>query len=397
MDIRPRDTYKVESHVDLSAETVRSLTVLYQPLIGGDGVLIWLTLASEAESSRTQDTHQRLFSLMDMHADTFERARARLEEYMLVRSYVREGENRNSYVYVLNQPMRAQDFFESNVFTARYIKAVGQKQFELTTSRLEAGTVSLQGYKDITRAVRNTKEENLDNDVHYTKIRQKYTFAGDDTTINFDYEHFIAITSVLVFPAELRTQENLYLIGKLATVYGLSPERMCILVSRCVSIDTMEFNGEKLKVLASRQQPDITKARDPYALSPVSFLQAKQNGAAVSLTDRHILEHLSMDMKFSNEVINVMIEYILKISDNRLNPKFVDMVAGEWARDGISTKEQALLETKKQLKTNAKHISVKVPEYYRKQQEGKKQEEHQASSGTIEEIRKMQKEMGGEN
>lgn len=396
MDIRPRDTYRVESHADLSYETIRSLTLLYQPLVGGDGILIWLTLACEA-AGHSQDTHQRLFSLMDMHADTFDRAKARLEEYMLLRSYLKEGENRNSYVYVLNQPMRAQDFFESSVFANRYIKAVGQKQFEVTSSRLEAGTVSLQGYKDITRAVRNTKEEQMDNDVQYTKVRKRYTFTADDTTINFDYERFIAITSVLVFPAELRTQENLSLIGKLATVYGLSPERMCILVSKCVSIDTMEFNGEKLKQLAARQQPDVNKAKDPYSLSPVSFLQAKQNGAAVSMTDRHLLEHLSMDMKFSNEVINVMIEYILKISDNRLNPKFVDMVAGEWARDGITTKKQALLETQKTLKTKGKHISVRVPAYYQQQQEGKKPEEHAATSTTIEEIRKMQKEMGGEN
>ena len=73
------------------------------------------------------------------------------------------------------------------------------------------------------------------------------------------------------------------------------------------------------------------KSKDPYDLPPISFLISKQNGAAVSMNDKKILERLSLDMHFPSPVINIMIEYILKISDNRLNNRFVDMVSGEWA------------------------------------------------------------------
>ena len=100
--------------------------------------------------------------------------------------------------------------------------------------------------------------------------------------------------------------------------------------------------------MAEKTAPDVTQAKDPYDLPPVSFLQAKQNGAAVSLSDRKLLEHLSVDMQFPPDVINVMIEYILKKSQNRLVKAFVDMVAGEWARDGVTTREQAFAETRKQ-------------------------------------------------
>ncbi|MDO4521455.1 MAG: DnaD domain protein, partial [Erysipelotrichaceae bacterium] len=177
----------------------------------------------------------------------------------------------------------------------------------------------------------------------YTTFKPRYRFTSvDDTTINFDYERFIASTSALVYPVELRTQENLATIGKLATIYGLSANQMRILVSKCVNLKTMEFNSDKLRILASRTEGTQKASSDVYSLSPVSFLQAKQNGAEVTMTDKRMIEHLSMDMHFSNEVINVMLEYILSVSANRLNPRFVDMVAGEWARDGIETKEQAL-------------------------------------------------------
>ena len=227
-------------------------------------------------------------------------------------------------------------------------------------------------------------------------MKPRYRFSVDDTTINFDYEKFISSTSPLVYPVELRTTENMSLIGKLATVYGLSVDQMRILVSRCVSLSTMEFNAEKLKILASRTKGEVTKAADVYSLSPVSFLQAKQNGAQVTAADKKLIEHLAMDMHFSNEVINVMLEYILSVSDNRLNPKFVDMVAGEWARDGIETKEQALLETKKQVRKSSQaktNIKVDMPEYIRQQQEGNLPKSRKATQETLDAVRELQNKM----
>ena len=70
------------------------------------------------------------------------------------------------------------------------------------------------------------------------------------------------------------------------------------------------------------------------------------------------------------------------------------MVAGEWARDGITTKDQAVLETKKQ--TNRRkngRVQVKVPEFIEKQEEGIYPENQEADQAMIEEIRRMQSEM----
>ena len=102
-----------------------------------------------------------------------------------------------------------------------------------------------------------------------------------------------------------------------------------------------------------------------------------------------------MDMHFSNTVINIMLEYILQVSQNRLSPKFVDMVASEWARDGIETKEQALLETKKKLQTVKSGripAKIEVPEYMKKQkQDGIS--EAQATNKDIEELQEMQRKI----
>lgn len=396
MEIKASDTYRCELSGGLSFEGIVSLMELYQPLISAQAAVVYLTLAAEASALRTQQSHSRLFALCGIDPLTFDRALAKLEEYMLVRVYEREGENRTAYIYMLNTPMSVKTFTANGIYMNRYMNAMGQKQTETTLSKLNGESLSTQGYKDITRAVTHKSYANENEEVSYTKVKPRYRFSVDDTTINFDYEKFISSTSPLVYPVELRTTENMSLIGKLATVYGLSADQMRILVSRCVSLSTMEFNAEKLKILAARTKGEITKAADVYSLSPVSFLQAKQNGAQVTAADKKLIEHLAMDMHFSNEVINVMLEYILSVSDNRLNPKFVDMVAGEWARDGIETKEQALLETKKQVRKSSQaktNIKVDMPEYIRQQQEGNLPKSRKATQETLDAVRELQNKM----
>ncbi len=394
MELRPKDIYRVECTDFLSEDALTSLLSLYQPVIGRDAVMFYLTLYSEGRSQHTQENHARLSAVMNMSMDEMEHARIHLEEYLLVRTYVDEGENRSSYIYRLNAPLSAKTFLTSRELTASFITAVGQKNAELSVSKFTMGALSTNGYKDITRQISSRPiDRDFDPAIQYSKVQPRYNFDPDQTEINFDYEHFIATTSSLVFPVELRSQENLKLIGKLATIYGLSADRMRILVSRAVNIDAMKFDEEKLKLMAARSKPDITEAKDPYTLPPVSYLQAKQNGRPVSLADKKILEKLSIDYRFSNEVINVMIEYILKISDNKLVSAFVEMIAGEWARKNIETREQALNETKKKtIKSSGRRKEV-LPDYY----SSKNKEEETVDQKELEKAQELLRKMGNRN
>ena len=395
MSVRGKDTYRCECSFSVSEDMIISLMSLYQPLIGGDGVLVYMTLLSESRNFRSLDSHGRLLTMMNMSPDVFDSACARLEEYKLLKTYMKEQESRSSYVYILYSPMNIRDFSRSNLYMNRLQRILGARQLEETVTRLQGSSVSLAGYSDVTRAVVYTDEREYDQEHSFSRVENRYNFReNEEESVSFDYEKFVRTTSVLVFPAELRTKENMYLIGKIASVYGLSPDTMRLLVKNCVHLETMEFDGEKLKLLASRKNPDITSASDPYSLPPVSFLQSKQNGASVSLTDKKILERLSVDMHFPNEVINVMIEFILKISQNRLNSSFVDKVAGEWARDGISTKEEAILETRKSVGTSApKSRGVKPSDYITQQIEGTLPEGKKASQDLIDRVKKMQEDM----
>lgn len=395
MERKPKDTYRVQMVRNLSSSDMDVLFNLYQPLIGGDAVLVYMTLVANANDTHTYN-HARLFSLMNsLSNDIFERACTKLEEYMLLRTYIKQQDTKNTFYYQLLTPLSASDFLSNSIYVKRLMNVAGKKTYDESLSKYSLECTSLDGFKDITVPVKNIKQDDYDNATVFTTVKPRLSFSTDEVTNNFDYDRFLTIASTTVFPAELRTQENMNLIGQLATVHGLSPDKMLILVNKSISIANMTFDSDKLRLLCEKSQPDITKTKDPYELPPVSFLQAKQNGASVSLNDKKLLEHLSVDMHFSNEVINVMMEYILKISDNRLNHKFVEMVAGEWARDGVNTKELAILETKKQVSNTRKtNVKVSTPVY----KQNKEIEDKYASMSNediIQQFQQLQKKMGG--
>ena len=399
MELKIKDLYRVQSTDYLSSSMHRTLYLFYQPLVTVNGLALYMTLYNEATLQKTFDSHQRLSDLLNLSIEDIERARIHLEEYGLLDSYVQENEPKSKYIYALHAPLDESAFIASNEMMSQYLQIAGKKQFDANISRVQSyvsSSLSTKDFRKVTRIVyHNATQNQFDANVEYSKLKPKYEFSDDEIQINFDYDHFFATTSTLVFPAELRTEENLRLIGKLATVYGLSADKMRILVQRSINLRNMTLDQDNLRFLVQKSKPDITSAKDPYSLPPVSFLQAKQNGAEVSLTDRKILEDLSMKMHFSNEVINVLIEYVLKKSQNKLVKTFVDMVASEWARDNVTTKEDAIKETRKRSFTKSYGSrQAALPEYMNQIEE--KKDKEVATGADLEEVKKMLSQMKGE-
>ena len=398
MQLSGKDQYRVTTNIGLSDASLSSLALLYQPLTGGDGILIYLTLFAERNGQHPSSL-EKLFTLINISPDVFERSLVKLEEYMLVRTFAREEKGAASYIFVLNAPMNSSDFISNGLYMSRYLKEMGQEMTNAAVSYLSASSISMQGYKDVTHVVKNVREDTLERKVSFVKVRPSFTFDEESESINFDYEKFVSITTPTVFPTQFRTRENMALIGQLATVYGLTPERMRILVSKCSDLNGTSFDTEKLKVLCAKSRPEVTSS-DPYDLPPVSFLQGKQNGVPVTFADKKILENLATEMHFANPVINVMVEYILSVSDNRLVRSFVESVAGEWARDGVKTKEDALAEAKKsrqKVRSNQAHIRIAVPDFIRQAEEGTLPKSEKASEKELQEAMDLQRKLRKQN
>ena len=55
-------------------------------------------------------------------------------------------------------------------------------------------------------------------------------------------------------------------------------------------------------------------------------------------------------------VINVLVDYVLRINDNKLNRGYVEAIAGGWIRSNIETASQAMERAEKEHKKNQKKV-----------------------------------------
>ena len=76
--------------------------------------------------------------------------------------------------------------------------------------------------------------------------------------------------------------------------------------------------------------------------SPYDFLKSKYNGAEPVKRDIRLLENLLIDQGLKPGVINVLIDFVLKTNDNKLNTSYVETIAGQWSRKKIETVEEAM-------------------------------------------------------
>ena len=80
-------------------------------------------------------------------------------------------------------------------------------------------------------------------------------------------------------------------------------------------------------------------------------------------------------------VVNVLIDYVLRINDNKLTKNFILSIASQWKRSGIKTVPEAMAICKKENKNKVKVKTVKKeekPDWF-----NKKFEENIATSDDI--------------
>ena len=125
-------------------------------------------------------------------------------------------------------------------------------------------------------------------------------------------------------------------------------------------------------------------------IRPYDLLKSKNNGSEPTKRDLKLAEDLIINYGLNPGVTNVLIDYILKVNNNKLTRGLAETIAGQWQRKQISTVEEAMSfaekEHKKTMKSKYNTPKIKkeekIPEWFDK--ELKKQ------VATTEEKEKMQ-------
>lgn len=314
----------------LSSEQRQSLNLLYGPLMGKNSICLYEFLGSIQNLVELED----VYLLLNMNASQFDIARNRLEQYHLIETYVHEG----NMLILLYAPLLPDSFLCHETYSRLYLASVGAKCFDKVKAML---------YKDKTVSSSYTKVEspldvsildswNESKEIAFEKvkptIKQKYDF--DFATL------FKGMNRI--FPVRLRTSENLDRIAEMAKIYGIDAKDMRKYVQRSTNPSTHVFDLEKLKDMVMRNRKVMEVSKDPYKMSPVKFLQNKQNGIPVVKSDQALIERLCKEFQFPIEVVNTLIEYTLQQTNQQFSRNYVEKVAASWVRLGVDSRKKAL-------------------------------------------------------
>ncbi|MBS6257835.1 DnaD domain protein [Holdemanella biformis] len=314
----------------LSSEQRQSLNLLYGPLMGKNSICLYEFLGSIQNLVELED----VYLLLNMNASQFDIARNRLEQYHLIETYVHEGD----MLILLYAPLLPDSFLCHETYSRLYLASVGAKCFDKVKAML---------YKDKTVSSSYTKVEspldvsildswNESKEIAFEKvkptIKQKYDF--DFATLFKGMDR--------IFPVRLRTSENLDRIAEMAKIYGIDAKDMRKYVQRSTNPSTHVFDLEKLKDMVMRNRKVMEVSKDPYKMSPVKFLQNKQNGIPVVKSDQALIERLCKEFQFPIEVVNTLIEYTLQQTNQQFSRNYVEKVAANWVRLGVDSRKKAL-------------------------------------------------------
>lgn len=314
----------------LSSEQRQSLNLLYGPLMGKNSICLYEFLGSIQNLVELED----VYLLLNMNASQFDIARNRLEQYHLIETYVHEGD----MLILLYAPLLPDSFLCHETYSRLYLASVGAKCFDKVKAML---------YKDKTVSSSYTKVEspldvsildswNESKEISFEKvkptIKQKYDF--DFATLFKGMDR--------IFPVRLRTSENLDRIAEMAKIYGIDAKDMRKYVQRSTNPSTHVFDLEKLKDMVMRNRKVMEVSKDPYKMSPVKFLQNKQNGIPVVKSDQALIERLCKEFQFPIEVVNTLIEYTLQQTNQQFSRNYVEKVAASWVRLGVDSRKKAL-------------------------------------------------------
>lgn len=400
MDITllPADNYIVVNKSITTDYDKKILSMLYLPITGSLAIMLYNTLVNDLDKQGIISDgleHAHLSSNLHISAKELQEARNILEGIGLLKTYLKK-DTVNKYIYELYSPVSAHEFFAHPIFNMVLYNNVGKREYERLVNYFKTIRISKDGYQEITHSFNQTFKSvpYTSFDMYKDNIR-KYNKLKLNIDSSFDM-NFLIETMPDNIDKKIFTKDIQELIILLAYLYDMDAPKMQNIIKTCINergtINREEFrkvcrdhyqfdHSGILPTVISTTQPEYLRkpigdtsniAKMIYTFettSPYDFLKSKHNGAEPVKRDMVLLENLMIDYKLKPGVVNVLIDFILKTNDNKLNRAMIETIAGQWSRKNIETVEEAMETAKKNYKkpgtkTNKTLASKQVPTWF---------------------------------
>ena len=346
-----------------------SLLELYQPIIGAQAAILYLTLSTQKKSPDGGNIFktEQLLKNMALTPGEFYSARRYLEAVGLIRTYETVQEDVRCYIYVIYSPKSPKAFFEDTLFKGLLIMNVGEKEAKRLANKWKVNLTIPEEYHEVSASFVDVY--NLDYDDPSFSKNFGVSILGRDhgrAQLEFNYDLFFSfIKENSGIDTSTFKRKDMKEIARLATLFGLNEKTMAfIVIDEYITDGPVHLDFEKIKnraeceikfsqiknVKESNVSGDselANKIRMMEEVAPAKFLQYLQQGTKPARSDLAIVDSLSKDYGFGNGIINVIVEYVLYKNNNILSKNYCEKIASSLAREGVVTTVDAMNYLKK--------------------------------------------------
>ncbi len=389
INILPADTYTVINKTIIKDLDRKLITMLYQPIIGFSATSLYFTLVDDLDKRELiseELTHHHLMTTMQLKLDDIVIARKKLEAVGLLKTYIKK-DTVNHYVYLLYSPISASEFLNHPVLNIVLYNNLGKKEYDRIVDYFKIPKPNLKDYEDITSSFSNVFKSVSGNILIENENLMKVETNKLKIDDKIDFNLLISsIPSNMISP-RCFNEDVKELINSLAYTYDIDVIAMQGLVRNSINekglIDKITLrknvrnyyqfeNDGRLPTFVYSKQPEYLKspqgdtskwAKMVYtfeSVHPYDFLRSKYKNGEPSIRDLKIIESLLVDQKMTPGVVNVLIDYVLKVNNQKLSKNYIDTIAGQLNRLHIETVEDAMRVTEKEHKKLKKQFENKT-------------------------------------
>lgn len=412
--VLPADSYIVVNKSIITEVDKKILVDLYQPIIGNSAVSLYLTLLNDLEKNSFvtgELTHHHLLSVMQISLEDIVKSREKLEGIGLVKTYVKKG-SVNNYVYALYAPVSASEFLNHPILNMVLYNNVGKLEYKKIVDSYKLPRIVLKDYEDISLKFDDvftsvTVNSFFNNDNIVSKKKGEILFKDI-----VDFELLISGLDSNMINEKAFNKDVRNLINNLSFLYNIDISTMQSLIRTCINEKGMidkdllrkgarnfyQFeNSGNLPTIVHYSQPEYLKSpvgdgskrgKMIYTFentNPYQFLKSKYKNGKVVARDLQIIENLLLDLKLSPGVVNVLLDYCLRVNNKKLNKNYIETIASHWKRLGIETVPEAMnacikehkKSSKKAVSPSKKKQEEKVPDWFDQTIDKKKNEEEE--------------------
>lgn len=372
------DLYMVNANYPLDSIHMRSLHLLYQPLIGNFACSLYLTLYAEIDQlslTKTTSLFSRLTKLTGLTLIEIDEAGKKLEAVGLLARYKKDSDNKRIYHFVIKTPLSPSKIFNHPILGPLLLQRLGKEELYRTKLCFKLSNFHLEEYENITAKFTDVFDINMLENGKDVLVEKNY-LGNDYGKIDGDYDLALFYEGLKDYQIKksIITADDEMLIKQLGIMYRINALDMqglvkdsiqnnqissSLLIKKCrdyydvampQKFEEIYHKQSLVHQSSSNDQSLNTHIHYLESVTPYQLLKDKQGGREPLKHDLQIVESIMTSLYLQPGVVNVLIELTLSQCDNVLSRAFMQTRAAQWKRKKIETVKDAIDEAKVYLK-----------------------------------------------